>query len=72
MASTEEKADDLSILEENVPRGIERICFVSGRRRRLQTFILPIPLCLHNMGIPRYNVGRGHLLDEFLGLNTTR
>ena len=29
MASLEEKAGELSILEENVPRGIGRMCFVN-------------------------------------------
>ena len=72
MASLEEKVGDLSTLGKTVLKCVGRMCFVSGRRRRLQTFILPMPLCPHNMGIPGYNIGKGHLRDEFLRLNTTR
>ena len=72
MASPEENIGDSSIMEENVPKGIERMCWVSGQRRRLQTFILSMSLRLHKMGIPGYNVGGGHLQNEFLRLNTMR
>ena len=61
MASREEKADDSSILEKNVPRCIERISFVSGRRGRLLPSILPVSLCPHNIGLLGCNVGRCYL-----------
>ena len=61
MASPEEKAGDSSTLEKNVFRCIGRMCFVSGRRRKLQASILLTPLCPHNMGLSGYNVGRGYL-----------
>ena len=72
MASPEEKAGDSSILEKNVPRCIGRMCFVLGRKKRLQTSILLMPLCTDNIGLPEYNSCRGYLRDEFLGLNKTR
>ena len=59
--SIEKKAGDLSTLEKKVPRHIGRMCVVSGRRRRLQALVFPMPLCPHTMGIPGYNVGRGYL-----------
>ena len=47
-ASLEEKAGDLSILKKKmyVSRRIRTMCFVSGRKRRLQTSILPMSFVL--------------------------